>query len=87
MDINSILPLLLGKSDMGDKAKLFSVLSGGGNPEDLLAKSLGPEMSGLLGLLRNKEKTRGRKAAGLDAVTPFAPADIVGTLYKLLNAS
>ena len=53
----------------------------------LLAKSLGPEMSGLLGLLRNKEKTRGRKAAGLDAVTPFAPADIVGTLYKLLNAS
>ena len=42
-------------------------------------------MSGLLGLLKNK-KTRSRKAAGLDAVTSFAPADIVGTLYKLLNA-
>ncbi len=84
MDINSILPLLLGKSDMKDKAKLFSALSGG-DPEDILAKSLGPEMSGLLGLLKNK-KTRSRKAAGLDAVTSFAPADIVGTLYKLLNA-
>ena len=84
MDINSILPLLLGKTNMGDKAKLFAALSGE-NPEELLAKSLGQEMSGLINLLKNK-KTRSRKAAGLDAVLSFAPADIVGTLYKLLNA-
>ena len=57
MDISAILPLLLGKTEMKDKAKLFSALASG-SPEDMLADALPPEASGLLGLLKNREKQR-----------------------------
>ena len=42
MDISAILPLLLGKTEMKDKAKLFSALASG-SPEDMLADALPPE--------------------------------------------
>lgn len=83
MDISAILPLLLGKTEMKDKAKLFSALASG-SPEDMLADALPPEASGLLGLLKNREKQRSHRPFGLKAVVPFAPADIIGTLYKML---
>lgn len=86
MDINALLPLLLGKGDMTDKTKLFSMLAGGKNPEDMMSKMAGPEMSGLLNLLKNNKKTRPQEATGLGAITSFAPADIIGTLLKLLDA-
>lgn len=86
MDINSLLPLLLGKGDMNDKSKLFSMLAGGKNPEDMMSKMAGPEMSGLLNLLKNKNKTRTQEATGLSAILAFAPAEIIGTLVKLLDA-
>lgn len=86
MDINSLLPLLMGNGDMKDKSKLFSMLAGGKNPEDMMSKMAGPEMSGLLNLLKNKNKTRTQEATGLGAILAFAPADIIGTLVKLLDA-
>ena len=85
MDINAILPLLLGKTDLKDKTQLLSALASRGKPEDILAGALPPEAGNLLGLLKNRGQSRGKRAAlGLKAVLPFAPADIVGTLYKLL---
>lgn len=87
MDINSILPLLLGKGDGADKSKLFSMLAGGGgSPEDMMSKMAGPEMSGLMNMLKNNKKTRTQEATGLSAIIAFAPAEIIGTLVKLLDA-
>ena len=43
MDINAILPLLLGKTDLKDKTQLLSALASGGKPEDILAGALPPE--------------------------------------------
>ena len=84
MDISALLPLLLGKTDMGDKTKLFAALANGGKPEDILSGALPPEASSLLGLLKDRRSNQPRPVMGLKDVLPFAPADIVGTLYKLL---
>ncbi len=82
MDISAILPLLLGKSNLGDKAKLFSLLAGK-KPEDILSSAVPPEMRGIIGAMK---KTRGDIPTGLGVITPFAPAEIIGALVKLLNA-
>ena len=84
MDITALLPLLLGKADIKDKTKLLTALASGGKPEDVLESALPPEANGLLGLIKNRERSQRRPVLGLKAVLPFAPADIVGTLYKLL---
>lgn len=84
MDISALLPLLLGKTDMGDKTKLFAALANGGKPEDILSGALPPEASGLFNLLKDRRPSHSQPVLGLKAVLPFAPADIIGTLYKLL---
>lgn len=85
MDISSVLPILLGKTDLKDKTKLLTALASGGKPEDILAGALPPEASGLLGLLNNRASSPSRRTApGLSAVSHFAPPDILGTLYKLM---
>ncbi len=84
MDIRAILPLLLGKGKTGDKAKLFSMLASG-SPEEALTNALPPEMKGIIGALGNN-KTRGHVPTGLGVITPFAPPEIIGALFKLLNA-
>lgn len=86
MDLNALFPLLLGKGDFGDKSKLFSLLAGGKQPEDVLSSLGGSDMSALLNVMKNSQKTRSQTPAGLGAITSFAPADILGTLVKLLNA-
>lgn len=49
MDINSLLPLLLGKGDAGDKSKLFAALAGG---DASAARSALPnDMSGIMDML------------------------------------
>lgn len=86
MDISTILPLLLGKGDLGDKTKLFSMLTGGKKPEEILSSGLPPEMSGIINAMSANKKTRGTTATGLGVITPFAPAEIIGALVKFLNA-
>lgn len=86
MDIRTILPLLLGKGDLGDKTKLFSMLTGGKKPEDVLSSAMPPEMSGLISAMNTSKKTRSSTATGLGVITPFAPAEIIGALVKFLNA-
>ena len=86
MDISALLPLLLGKTDMTNKAKLFTAMASGGKPEDILAEALPPEASSLLGLLKSREQhVRSKPVPGLKAVTSFAPPDIIGSLYMLLS--
>ncbi len=85
MDINAILPLLLGKTDMKDKTKLFTALASGGSPEDVLAGALPPEASGLLSLFKNRSASHSRPPVlGLKAIASFAPPDIFGSMFKLL---
>lgn len=85
MDINSLLPLLLGKGDAGDKSKLFAALAGG---DASAARSAFPnDMSGIMDMLSKgmMKKTRTEHVTGLKAITGFAPADVIGTLVKLMG--
>ncbi len=85
MDINALLPLLLGGKGNTDKVNLFSMMTGGKTPDDIMAQSVSPEMSGIVNAIRNNKKTRSN-ATGLGVIIPFAPAEIIGALVKLLNA-
>lgn len=87
MDLNSILPLLLGNNEGMDKAKIFSMLAGGGNNADILKDAYSGNMNGIINLLSKNmnKKTQASAAMGLSAITEFAPSDIIGTLFKLLN--
>ncbi len=87
MDINSLLPLLLSGSGNADKAKLFAMLTGGKSAEEAVTETAGPEMSGLMNMLmQSRQKPRAAAASGLGVISPFAPAEIIGALVKLLGA-
>ena len=82
MDINSILPLLLGNNNGMDKAKLFSMLTGGKSE----APSPMPDVNNLSSIMQMLTKKKAHsKAMGLSTITSFAPADILGALVKLLE--
>ncbi len=85
MDINALLPLLLGGNGNRDKMKLFSMMTGGKSPDDVMTETVSPEMSGIVNAIKSSKKTRSH-ATGLGVITPFAPAEIIGALVKLLNA-
>ncbi|MBR6788930.1 MAG: hypothetical protein IKM44_03900 [Clostridia bacterium] len=77
MDINSILPLLLGSKDGIDKSKIFAMLSGE-------KEAPSNDTQKMLSLLGNMKKPHGRTSVGLSVITSFAPSEIIGALVKLL---
>lgn len=87
MDIKTILPLLLGRAGNTSKADLFSAITGTGNPEDMIAKMSGnPELAGMIKIMQERNKRPSEKSEGLTVISDIASADIIGKLFKLLNA-
>lgn len=102
MDLNSILPLLMGG---GDKTQMISALMGGDERAQMLSAFMGggeqkaktadaatgmpgnQNMANIMNLLKETQKNKpARKLEGLSAISEIASADILGKLFKLLNA-